>query len=642
MEPAEKPDPHGRPLGRYVLYDEFAIGGMATVHFGRLRGQGGFSRTVAIKRLHPPYARDPSFAAMLVEEARLAARVQHPNVVAPLDVVAVDDKELLLVMEYVHGEALARLLGSCARRSSRVPPPIAVSVMAGLLYGLHAAHEAVSDQGEPLQIVHRDVSPQNVLVGVDGVARVLDFGVAKATSRSSASSPGTTKGKLSYMSPEQLRFKTVDRRADVFAAGIVLWEMLTLRRLFRSDDPGLVAMKILKSDVPVPSRFNPHVPRSVDAVVAGALARNRDARYGTALTFAQALEQAVPPASPREVGDWVQATAAESLAQRSRLRARVESAAGRDAPTAPPPARSSVAGSLAVPPPLREDDDESVTVRARTLDLVAYVPPPPMAPEPPTVVVAAALTTTVETFSSADVVESIETTLNTPPPPLDLGATPSRPWRNVPSRAWGALGIGALAATIVFAVILPRGQKAPPPRAVAATPPAIAQPVATPPATAAIAPPAAAPPAIAQPVATPPAAALPVIARPVATPALAAPVSPQVEPLPLPEPPAEKVAAIQRPQREGALTNKLPVVSTRAPDDSEPEVVLQDDHPPVERLQAGPARILKPRPLPGRRWRARKKMPIFAFPDANDDCTPPYVLDERGIRRIKPECLTSP
>ncbi len=329
MEPAANQNPHGRPLGRYVLYDEFATGGMATVHFGRLQGQGGFSRTVAIKRLHAPYARDPHFVSMLVDEARLAARVQHPNVVAPLDVVAVDDKEVLLVMEYVHGESLSRLLGCCARKAGRVPTPIVVSIMTGLLYGLHAAHEAVSDEGEPLHIVHRDVSPQNILVGVDGTARVLDFGVAKASSRTPGSAPGTTKGKLSYMAPEQLRFKTVDRRADVFAAGIVLWEMLTLRRLFRSEDPGLVAMKILKSDVEVPSRFNPQVPRALDAVVSAALARDRDDRYGTALMFAKALEEALTPASAREVGEWVQAVTPESLAERARLRSRVESAAGR-------------------------------------------------------------------------------------------------------------------------------------------------------------------------------------------------------------------------------------------------------------------------------------------------------------------------
>src|SRR4029453_2134297 len=121
MDPAEPEVPHGRSLGRYVVYDEFAAGGMATVHFGRLCGEGGFSRTVAIKRLHATYARDPQLVSMLVEEARLAGRIQPPKVVAPLDVVAVDDKELLLVMEYVHGEALSRLLGSCARRSARVP-----------------------------------------------------------------------------------------------------------------------------------------------------------------------------------------------------------------------------------------------------------------------------------------------------------------------------------------------------------------------------------------------------------------------------------------------------------------------------------------------------------------------------------------
>src|SRR6185436_11579431 len=208
----------GRTFGRYVMYDEIAAGGMATVHLGRLRGERGFARTVAIKRLHSQYARDPDFVSMLVDEARIAARVKHPNVVPPLDIIATEAEELLLVMEYVHGEVLARLLGICVRRGEAVPPEIVVAIMVGALSGLHAAHEATSDHGEPLEIVHRDVSPPNILVGADGVARVLDFGVAKAGMRATITHDGSTKGKISYMSPEQLRGGVVDRRTDVFAA----------------------------------------------------------------------------------------------------------------------------------------------------------------------------------------------------------------------------------------------------------------------------------------------------------------------------------------------------------------------------------------------------------------------------------------
>ena len=160
-------------LGRYALYGEIASGGMATVHLARLIGPVGFSRTVAIKRLHPHLAKDPEFVAMFLEEARLAARVRHPNVVSTLDVVS-DDGELFLVMEYVAGESLSRLVRKARERGERVPPRYAVGIMSGALEGLHSAHDAKSEKGQPLGLVHRDVSPQNVHVGTDGVPRLLD------------------------------------------------------------------------------------------------------------------------------------------------------------------------------------------------------------------------------------------------------------------------------------------------------------------------------------------------------------------------------------------------------------------------------------------------------------------------------------
>jgi serine/threonine-protein kinase len=308
------------------MYDEIAAGGMATVHLGRLRGERGFARTVAIKRLHAQYARDPEFVSMLVDEARLAARVKHPNVVPPLDVIAIDEQELLLVMEYVHGEVLARLLGLSVRQEHPVPPEIVVAIIGGALAGLHAAHEAVSDRGEPLEIVHRDVSPPNILVGTDGGPRVLDFGVAKAGMRGSITRDGATKGKISYMSPEQLRGGTIDRRTDVFAMGVVLWETLTLKRLFLGDSPGDISQKIVRGPIPSPSSIGSQVHPGFDAVVARALARPLDERYASALEFATALESVVPPASPRQVGDWVARVAGERLAKRAQMVARVESA----------------------------------------------------------------------------------------------------------------------------------------------------------------------------------------------------------------------------------------------------------------------------------------------------------------------------
>ena len=172
--------PSGAPFRRsYAMYGAIAAGGMATVHLGRLLGPSGFARRVAIKRLHPQFAADEEIASMFAEEARLSARIAHANVVAMLDVVSAD-KELLLVMDYVHGETLSRLLSHARKDGVPVPVPIVVTVLADVLHGLHAAHEATGEDGAPLRLVHRDVSPQNILVGTDGVARVVDFGIAKA------------------------------------------------------------------------------------------------------------------------------------------------------------------------------------------------------------------------------------------------------------------------------------------------------------------------------------------------------------------------------------------------------------------------------------------------------------------------------
>src|SRR5271154_2384991 len=207
-----------RSIGRYLLFGEIASGGMATVHFGRLSGPAGFSRTVAIKRLHPNLAKDPEFVAMFLDEARLAARIRHPNVIPTLDVVATEG-EIFLVMDYVQGESLSRLIRAAVARGERIPPDMVAALMVGVLHGLHAAHEAKSDHGEPLGIVHRDVSPHNILVGTDGAARVLDFGVAKAIGRSQNTREGQIKGKLAYMAPEQVR-GSVSRRTDVYAASV--------------------------------------------------------------------------------------------------------------------------------------------------------------------------------------------------------------------------------------------------------------------------------------------------------------------------------------------------------------------------------------------------------------------------------------
>ena len=262
---------------------------------------------------------------MLLDEARLAARIRHPNVVPTLDVVS-SGTEMLLVMEYVPGESLARLAQASTTRQERIPLRVASAVLCGALHGLHAAHEATDERGTPLEIVHRDVSPQNILVGCDGVARLLDFGVAKAVSRLTETRSGELKGKLAYMAPEQFRRAPVDRRADIYAAGVVLWELLVGRRLHAGGSDAEIIERVLYGHPEAPSTLEPAVPASVDAVVLRALARNPDDRYATTAEMAGELEAALGVASVAEIKAWVNELAGERLAARSAVVASVEQA----------------------------------------------------------------------------------------------------------------------------------------------------------------------------------------------------------------------------------------------------------------------------------------------------------------------------
>jgi serine/threonine protein kinase len=312
-----------RMLGRYALYEKIASGGMASVHIGRLLGPVGFARTVAIKRMHPQFAEDPEFVSMFLDEARLAARIRHPNVVPTLDVVAMSG-ELFLVMDFVQGESLSRLIRATGALGERIPPPMVATMMIGVLHGLHAAHEAKSDRGEPLGIVHRDVSPHNVLVGVDGVARVLDFGVAKAVGRVQTTREGQLKGKLAYMAPEQVR-GTGSRTTDVYAAAVVLWEALTGKRLFHAENDAQLLDRVLRGcDLP-PSKCIPDLPPALDEVTMRGLAVDPDRRFPTAREMARALEEAIPIAMVSKVGDWVEQVAKEALDRRSATVASIES-----------------------------------------------------------------------------------------------------------------------------------------------------------------------------------------------------------------------------------------------------------------------------------------------------------------------------
>ena len=349
------PEPHARVIGRYALYDAIASGGMATVHFGQLMGPVGFSRLVAIKRLLPQHAKNSEFVKMFLDEVRVAARIHHPNVVATLDVVSEPD-ELFLVLDYIQGETFARLLklGSMRRPPT---PAIVASIVTDMLYGLHAAHEAKDQLGNPLQIVHRDVSPQNVLVGVDGIARVLDFGIAKAKGRLHLSMVGQLKGKLSYMPPEQISGRFLDRRADIYAAAIVLWEALTGQRLFDGRNEAEIMEKITQGLVCPARDIVPGVPKALDDIALCGLAMDPSNRFQTAQEMARAIETEVTLASRSEISEWVESTASVALAQHTEMISSIERYAAEHASLAPrsslpkPPVKSSSPGSIRVAPP---------------------------------------------------------------------------------------------------------------------------------------------------------------------------------------------------------------------------------------------------------------------------------------------------
>jgi serine/threonine-protein kinase len=361
--------------GRYVIHDALASGGMATVHLGKMVGPFGFTSIVAIKRLHASLARDPEFVAMFLDEARLASRVRHPNVVRVLDVYA-EEGELSLVMEYVDGESLARLFRLSRERGTRIPLPIATAIVGSVLHGLHAAHEARDEHGHLLGLVHRDVSPQNVIVGRDGVVRVIDFGIAKAAGRSNVSREGQLKGKLPYMAPEQVQRGVVNRQTDIYGASVVLWELLAGERLFDGQDEATILWNILNNEVHAPSTLRADLPPQLDALALRGLARDQERRFDSARTMALELEAAARPATPAEVGEWVQSLAEESLRERMRKVARLEEGTARKAGHSPLAQRAAddaeTAADLPVAfrPESEADHDRVAGLLAKAMDLL--------------------------------------------------------------------------------------------------------------------------------------------------------------------------------------------------------------------------------------------------------------------------------
>ncbi len=307
----------GDTLGDYEIVARIRAGGMATLYLGRRRGAAGFAKPVAIKLIHPHLAEDPAFVKMFVDEARLSAAIADPHVVH-VEELAQHDGTLFLVMEYVDGCSLAHLMRALAARGRRMSPDLAVALAIQLADGLHAAHEATGDDGRPLGVDHRDVSPQNVLVSYRGHVKVIDFGIAKArTAGGAKTATGSLRGKIAYMSPEQAYGRAVDRRTDVYAAAIVLWEMLTQRRLFQAETE-LALLEHVRAPAVEPPSAHAAVSKELDDVVMAALAVDADARPATASDLRRRLAAAAPGAlriDAAEIAAFVGAVLRDDIAK---------------------------------------------------------------------------------------------------------------------------------------------------------------------------------------------------------------------------------------------------------------------------------------------------------------------------------------
>ena len=277
-------------LGRYVVLKHLASGGMADVLLARTDGIEGFERHVVLKRIKSEHAKDRRFIDMFLDEARLAANLHHTNVVQVHDIGEASG-EYFFAMEYLHGEDLRAMLKQLAKTKSHMPLPHVVSIISAAAAGLHHAHERKGPDKKPLNIVHRDVSPSNILVGYDGSVKVVDFGIAKATRRQGETHSGSLKGKVSYMSPEQCKSMPIDRRSDVYALGVVLYELATTTRLFKSDSDYLVMDAICTGKIPLPRVRRPGLPNELSTIIMTALATDPDRRYQTAEELRAALDQ---------------------------------------------------------------------------------------------------------------------------------------------------------------------------------------------------------------------------------------------------------------------------------------------------------------------------------------------------------------
>lgn len=365
----------GRRLGRYEILARLASGGMAGVYVARAQGVAGFERLFAIKILHPHLAHEEEFITMFLDEARIAARIRHPNVVSTLDISDTQDAGYYLVMDYIEGDHLGALMRQAAQAEERLPIPDTFRIIIDALSGLGAAHELVDEAGQPFHLVHRDVSPQNILVSTDGISRLTDFGVAKAETRLATTREGEFKGKLAYMAPEHVSEGHSDQRSDLFAMGIVLWECLTGHRLFRAENQAATLNKVCLEPIPLVSSKDPAL-EPFDAIVEKALQRNPDFRFQSAMEFVDAMEKCafeqMGLGSRRTVSSLVKNYAAEKLAREHELirsaiaglsSGEIVAAVPPDPYSSPPPLPTSPVQTISSTPPVTVSGERVVQPR---------------------------------------------------------------------------------------------------------------------------------------------------------------------------------------------------------------------------------------------------------------------------------------
>jgi serine/threonine protein kinase len=281
--------PAGTRFGKYEILKRIAIGGTAEILLARVSGLPGFQKMVVIKRFLPQLATKADCIEMFLDQARIAATLQHPNLVQMYDVGVVDGS-YFIAMEYLHGEDVRSVMKTLVRKEDKLPIEHALNVVIGVASGLHYAHEKVGFDGKPLNIIHRDVTPQNIIVTFEGGVKLLDFGIAKASNRFGETRFGTLKGKVPYMSPEQCRGEPLDRRSDIFSFGIMLYELTLGRRLYQGASDFEVLKQIVEGTVKLPSEIDPGYNRQLETIVMKALEKERDKRYQTAREMQAELE----------------------------------------------------------------------------------------------------------------------------------------------------------------------------------------------------------------------------------------------------------------------------------------------------------------------------------------------------------------